>query len=33
MVDRYWIDPELILAEHLEEESDRVLLDIFADVP
>ncbi len=32
-IDRYWVDPEEIVADQLEEEAEKDIMDIFADVP
>ncbi|HAK44640.1 MAG TPA: hypothetical protein DCO79_01795 [Spirochaeta sp.] len=32
-VEEYWIEPESIAAEHLEQETEKIIRDIFADVP
>jgi len=33
MVDEYWIDPKKIAIEHLEQDVEKTVMDIFADVP
>ena len=33
MVDKYRVDPEIIAIEHMEKEAEKVIRDIFADVP
>ena len=32
-VEEYWVEPETILAGQLEKETDKIIRDIFADVP
>lgn len=32
-VRKYWIPPEEIAIEHLQQESEKIIMDIFADVP
>ncbi|MDC7225823.1 MAG: hypothetical protein PQJ61_03550 [Spirochaetales bacterium] len=32
-IEKYWIDPAAIAAEHLKIESEKIIRDLFADVP